>query len=50
MAKTLNVAYKRSQRAFFGREVLWTKKSGFSAGPVFRSEPEPASIIMRIPQ
>ncbi len=27
MAKTENVAYKRSQRAFFGREVLWIEES-----------------------
>jgi hypothetical protein len=31
MAKVENVAYKRSQRAFFGREVLSMEKSGFSA-------------------
>jgi hypothetical protein len=30
MAKAENVAYKRSQRAFFGREALPIEKSGFS--------------------
>lgn len=29
MAKVENVAYKRCQCAFFGREVLWIEKSGF---------------------
>jgi hypothetical protein len=28
MGETENVAYKRSQRAFFGRELLWIEKFG----------------------
>jgi hypothetical protein len=31
MAEAENVAYKRSQRVFFGREVLLIEKSGLSA-------------------
>jgi hypothetical protein len=46
MAKFENVAYKRSQRAFFGRELLWIEKPRF--WPV---EPNPGRNASRsLPQ